>query len=135
MATFAVESAAASSQGSQDVADSFWSRVRQVLPPQKSMGSAVSKILKPGRGKSPKGNLAISSGQYLETVRNLKGITLEEISGSTKIKVKYLKALEQEEYESLPKGAYRRYILKALALAIDLDPEAVAEDFQRRTEK
>ena len=94
----------------------------------------MSKILR-GRVKSPGGELPISSGQYLVSVRNLRGVSLEEISNGTKIKVKYLKALEEEDYESLPRGAYRRYILKALALAIGLDPDAVAEDFQRRTKE
>jgi cytoskeletal protein RodZ len=93
---------------------------------------SVSKILKSRGAKKESIDLSISSGRYLESVRRLKGITLEEVSEKTKIKIRYLRALEEEEYDSLPPGAYRRYILKALAEAIDLDPEAVADDFQKR---
>jgi cytoskeletal protein RodZ len=96
------------------------------------MGATVSKLLGPRGARKADSELSISSGHYLESVRKLKGISLEEISEKTKIKIRYFEALEQEDYESLPAGAYQRYILKALAQAIDLDPEAVANDFRRR---
>ena len=95
------------------------------------MGIRVSKILKSRGSRKESSDLSISSGHYLESVRKLKGITLEEISEKTKIKIDYLKALETEDYESLPGGAYRRYILKAFAESIELNPEAVADDFHR----
>jgi DnaJ-class molecular chaperone len=108
---------------------SIWERFRKVLPAQETMGARFSRLLRMQKA-SPE--LSISSGHYLASVRKMKGISLEEISEKTKIKLRYLEALEREDYAALPGGAYRRYILKALAQAIDLDPVAVAEDFQRR---
>ena len=116
----------------QESTNSIWSKVRHVLPAHEVMGATVSKLLKPRGARKADSELSISSGHYLKSVRKLKGISLEEISEKTKIKIRYLEALEQEDYESLPAGVYQRYILKALAQAIDLDPEAVANDFQRR---
>jgi len=111
---------------------SIWDRVRQVIPAKEKLGARVSRILKTRNAGQKQSQMAISSGQYLASVRKMRGISLEEISQKTKIKVRYLRAFEQEDYESLPSGVYKRYILKALAEAIDLDPEAVADDFKSR---
>jgi DnaJ-class molecular chaperone len=124
-----IESASGSGQGTDT---SIWGKFRHVLPAHDSVGARVSRLLRPRGRKRKESDLSISSGYYLRSVRRLKGITLEEISENTKIKIRYLQALEDEDYDSLPAGAYRRYILKALADAIDLDPEAVADDFQNR---
>jgi len=111
---------------------SVWGKVKEVLPAHGRLTETVSRVLKSRRPGKPEANLSISSGRYLESIRRLKGLSLEEISANTRIKVRYLEALENEDYKKMPSGAYRRYILKALAEAIDLDPQAVVDDFRRR---
>jgi len=115
-----------------NLSGTVWGRVKEVLPAQGRLVETVSRVLKSRRSGKPGSDLTISSGSYLESIRKLKGLSLEEISERTKIKVRFLEALEREDYGRMPSGAYQRYILKALAQAIDLDPQAVVDDFQRR---
>ncbi|APF19351.1 hypothetical protein Calab_3656 [Caldithrix abyssi DSM 13497] len=49
--------------------------------------------------------------QELKTLREEKGITLEQISAQTKIKLIYLKQLEEGQLDKLP-GVYDRFIFK-----------------------
>ena len=41
-------------------------------------------------------------GSYLNHERELRGVSLEEISGSTKIHIRFLQALEENKFDELP---------------------------------
>ena len=73
---------------------------------------------------------SLSTGRYLKSVRKLKGLTLQEIADVTKISRRYLEALEAEQYERLPGGAYVTYMLGAYAKSLNLNPETVIQDFR-----
>ena len=45
-------------------------------------------------------------GKILKDTREARGITLDEVSEATKIRVKYLEAIEQEEFQLLPGEVY-----------------------------
>ena len=45
-------------------------------------------------------------GKILKDSREARGITLDEVSEATKIRVKYLEAIEQEEFQLLPGEVY-----------------------------
>ena len=47
-------------------------------------------------------------GERLRRERELRGVSLEEIEGATRIKIKYLEALETENWVGLPGGAFNR---------------------------
>ena len=47
-------------------------------------------------------------GPILKRVREEKNISLEEISEATKIRVKYLQAIENEQFELLPGAVYAK---------------------------
>jgi curved DNA-binding protein CbpA len=84
------------------------------------------------RLQSERHSISLSSGHYLAYIRKLKGLDLREVADDTKISIRYLRALESEDYDLLPRGAYQRFILRAYAQALGLDPEHVLEDFQGR---
>jgi cytoskeleton protein RodZ len=53
-------------------------------------------------------------GSYLKHERELRGVSLEEISGATKIHIRFLQALEDNQFDELPgevfiKGYIRSY--------------------------
>jgi cytoskeletal protein RodZ len=55
--------------------------------------------------------------------RKRGGLTLEQIAESTKISVRFLRAIESEEYATLPGGIFARSYLRQYAAAIGFDEE------------
>ncbi|MEO5358157.1 MAG: helix-turn-helix domain-containing protein [Nitrospirae bacterium YQR-1] len=65
-------------------------------------------------------------GDYLKKMRDESGISLEEISVRTNIKISYLMALEHEDYSSLPSELYIKGFISSYVKSLELDPaEAV----------
>jgi cytoskeleton protein RodZ len=71
-------------------------------------------------------------GRALREARVARGITIEEVHERTKIRVRYLRAIEDEEWGLLPGSAYARGFIRAYATLVGLDAEALVEDFARR---
>lgn len=61
-------------------------------------------------------------GDELRRERVLRGISLEEISASTKISMRLLSALEQSDFAKLPAPVFVRGFIRAYCLHIGLDP-------------
>jgi len=53
-----------------------------------------------------------SIGDQLRFTRLQKGFSLEEVSGRLKVRLEYLRALEDEDYVLLPGGIYGKIFLK-----------------------
>jgi len=70
-------------------------------------------------------------GQRLRAARQQRGITLQEISHTTKIPVAMLDALENDKPSRLPGGIFSRSFVRSFANAVGLDPEEALADFQR----
>lgn len=68
--------------------------------------------------------------QQLRKAREAKGIELKEVEEITKIRSKYLKALEEEDYCVLPGGVYTVGFLRSYARFLDLDAESLVNDFR-----
>jgi transcriptional regulator with XRE-family HTH domain len=62
-----------------------------------------------------------SLGKYLKSIREDKEITLEELAESTRIKIDYLEAIEEDKYDELPKGPYLTLFLKSYSEALEID--------------
>ena len=60
-------------------------------------------------------------GEFLRRERELRRITLEEVADSTKISRRYLEAIEEGRYASLPGEAFVRGFVRAYAQSIGLD--------------
>jgi len=62
-------------------------------------------------------------GSYLKHERELRGVTLEVISETTKIHIRFLQALEENNFEELPGEVFIRGYIKSYANTIGSDPE------------
>jgi len=66
-----------------------------------------------------------SLGQELKRERELRGITLEEISESTKIGMKFLQALEEDKLEVMPNKFFIKAVLRTYAKFLGLEEHSV----------
>jgi len=71
--------------------------------------------------------------QQLRKAREAKGMELKEVEEITKIRSKYLQALEEEDYGILPGGAYTVGFLRSYARFLDLDSESLVNTFREVT--
>jgi len=71
-------------------------------------------------------------GWYPASIRNTKGISLEEISQNTKIKVSTLQALEEGEFDRLPGGIYNISYIRQYARAIGADEGSLVEWYRAK---
>jgi len=60
-----------------------------------------------------------NSNPDLAALRQSKGITLEQIADSTKISIRYLRAIEEGRLAILPGGVYSTSYVRQYAQAID----------------
>lgn len=75
-------------------------------------------------------DLSVFGGAQLKNIREMKGITLDEISKKTRIRSSYLKAIEEEDFDRLPEEVYIRGFLRSYAGYIGLDPEMVSKNYK-----
>jgi cytoskeleton protein RodZ len=68
-----------------------------------------------------------SIGQKLRQARQAQSLTLEEIAQETHMRVYYLRALEDGNYESIPSMAQARGFLRSYAEFLHLDPEPLLD--------
>ena len=69
-------------------------------------------------------------GTILKTRRGELKLTLEDVSRKTKVGVKFLAAIENEEYDLLPPLSYSIGFVRLYAGAVGLDPGAVSAQFK-----
>ena len=73
----------------------------------------------------------IKVGQKFLEARLQKGLTLEEISQSTKIKVPFLEAIEKGQYEKLPSVTYAQGFVRNYAKFLELPEKETLALFRR----
>jgi cytoskeletal protein RodZ len=66
-----------------------------------------------------------SFGETLRRERELRQISLREISEATKINLRYLDALERDDFRHLPGGVFNKGFVRAYAQFIGIDPESM----------
>ena len=74
-------------------------------------------------------------GATLREARMRARIDISEIEAETKIRAKYLRALENEEWGLLPGPAYVRSFLRTYAEALGLDAKLLLEEYKLRHER
>jgi hypothetical protein len=73
------------------------------------------------------------SGQLLKKAREAKGLSLEEVWSTTKIRKPILQAIEDEQYGKLPANVFLKGMLRTYARLLELeDPEAVVKRYMDR---
>jgi cytoskeleton protein RodZ len=70
-----------------------------------------------------------SFGEEIRRERELREITLREISEATKISMRYLDALERNDFRHLPGGVFNKGFVRAYAQFIGTDPDAMVNAY------
>jgi hypothetical protein len=73
-------------------------------------------------------------GEVLGRARARRGLDIEAVAAQTKIRPKYLRALEAEDWEELPSTAYAKGFLRTYARLLGLDADALVDEYRRRVE-
>jgi cytoskeleton protein RodZ len=73
-------------------------------------------------------------GQRLTEARAARGLELEQVTEQTKIRARYLRALEHESWDELPGAAYARAFLHTYAEFLGLDADAIVDEYRSREE-
>src|SRR4051812_24737303 len=74
-------------------------------------------------------------GQTLRESRMRARIDISELEAETKIRAKYLRALENEEWDLLPGPTYVKSFLRSYADALGLDGRLLVEEYKLRHER
>jgi hypothetical protein len=71
-------------------------------------------------------------GYSLKAARERQGIGLPEAELATKIRAKYIRALEEEDFDALPADTYARGFLRTYADYLGLDGEIYVDEYASR---
>jgi Helix-turn-helix domain len=74
-------------------------------------------------------------GATLREARMRARIDVSEIEAQTKIRAKYLRALENEEWDLLPGPTFVKSFLRTYAQALDLDDKSLVEEYRQYYER
>jgi cytoskeletal protein RodZ len=75
--------------------------------------------------------MAASIGEQLRLAREGRGIPLREVSDQTRISIRYLEAIESNDYRRLPGGVFNRSFIKAYARCVGYDEKEAVEGYTR----
>jgi cytoskeleton protein RodZ len=78
--------------------------------------------------------MAETIGQELREARTERGVTLDEVERVTKIRVKFLRAMEEDRWDALPPPVYTRSFLSAYARFLDLNDDLLVHEYKRTIE-
>src|ERR1700687_535786 len=68
-------------------------------------------------------------GGSLRRERELRGVSLDEISAATRIATRFLRAIESEQWDQLPGGGFNRGFVRAVARYLGLDEESIVAEY------
>jgi cytoskeleton protein RodZ len=74
-------------------------------------------------------------GTILHRARDRRQIELSEVEAATRIRLRYLSAIENEEWDVLPGGVYTRGFIRTYASFLGLDGERLVEDYRASVER
>jgi cytoskeletal protein RodZ len=70
-----------------------------------------------------------AAGAELRAAREAKGLSRQHVAEITKISSRTLEAVERGDYSRLPGGIFMRSFVRAYAVEVGLDPEAIVKAF------
>src|SRR5919201_4955901 len=73
-------------------------------------------------------------GDTLREARMRQKIDITEIEAKTKIRAKYLRAMENEEFDLLPGSTFAKSFLRTYANALGLDSHRLVEEYRAQYE-
>lgn len=69
------------------------------------------------------------NGASLKKIREIKGISLDEVALRTKVSKNYLKYIEEDQYDFLPPEVYVKGFVTQISKILDLKPQKVVASF------
>lgn len=73
-------------------------------------------------------------GTILRQARNRRKVELSEVEAATRIRLRYLRAIEDEEWDVLPGGVYTRGFIRTYAVFLGLDGDRLVSDYRESVE-
>src|SRR5881296_160984 len=73
----------------------------------------------------------IDFGARLKKVRESAGLSIDEVAMETRIRSRFIKAIEDEEFDLLPGGIFNRSFVRAYAEHLGLDPQHAVAHYER----
>ncbi len=70
-------------------------------------------------------------GRFLEAVRGSRGLSIEDLAGTTRISARYLQALEANAYDQLPAATFVRGYLKEVVRVLELGDRDVVGGYMK----
>jgi cytoskeletal protein RodZ len=70
-------------------------------------------------------------GNKLREARARRKLSLHEVEAETKIRARYLQAIENEEWDQLPEDTYARAFIRTYGRSLGLDGDRLAEEHRR----
>lgn len=77
---------------------------------------------------------ALHIGSALKEARRRAGLDIRTVEDRTKIRIRYLRALENEEWGTLPGHAYVKGFLRTYGRLLGLDDDALVAEYRRTVE-
>ncbi len=77
----------------------------------------------------------ITPGRYLRKLRKDKGVSVEEVSGATKISIKNIRAIEQSSFDQLPADTFVRGQVTLYGNYLGIDGGKIAAEFLAERKK
>src|SRR6201986_1081315 len=74
-------------------------------------------------------------GETLRDTRMRRRIDMTEVEAATKIRAKYLRALENEEWDLLPGPTFVKTFLRTYGDYLGLDSKMLVEEYKQRFER
>jgi len=75
----------------------------------------------------------LTLGQELRRRREAKGIELQDISNATRVAVRFLRAIEGDDFASLPGGRFTRSFIRTYARHVGMDEEEAIARYYEQT--
>ena len=84
------------------------------------------------RGASPSPKPDLATGIDLSIYRQKAGISLEEVAAKTKISMRFLRAIESEDFAQLPGGIFNTNYLRQYAEMVGMDEQELLERYGKK---
>src|SRR5271169_3554324 len=72
-------------------------------------------------------------GEHLKREREMRGVSLEEVSAATRISTRFLEAIENEHWDLLPGGVFNRGFIRSVARFLGLDEDSMVAEYALET--
>ena len=71
-------------------------------------------------------------GDTLSEARTRRGVDLDQVHAATGIRPRYLRAIEQEDWDALPEEFYARSFIRKYATFLGVEPEPLVAEYRRQ---